>query len=90
MNFLLQKMMLSCKKATELVEKQNVGKLKTVESFQLKLHLSMCKFCNDYSKKSQSINKLLDSFFNNKKVEDAFSDNKLSNSEKQKIKESLK
>ncbi len=44
--------MLSCKKATELVEKRIVVGLSTKERVQLKMHTSMCDACKSYEKQS--------------------------------------
>lgn len=51
--------MLSCKKATELVEKQSLVGLSTKERFRLRLHTSMCDGCTAYQKQSLLIDKLL-------------------------------
>ncbi|MCF8276477.1 MAG: zf-HC2 domain-containing protein [Flavobacteriales bacterium] len=48
MGKIMNVMMLSCRKATELMEKKLDKKLSTTETFQLKLHISMCKACSDY------------------------------------------
>ena len=56
-------MMLSCVKATELMEiKENVplGLLKTM---QLHMHTAMCSGCRNYLKQSRLINKLLQKEF---------------------------
>lgn len=45
-------MMLSCKKATELIEKKNCVKLSMTEKIQLNLHTKMCKSCNAYKQES--------------------------------------
>jgi len=58
-------MMLSCVKATELMEmKENVplGLLKTM---QLYMHTAMCSGCRNYMKQSRLINALLQKKFNN-------------------------
>lgn len=54
--------MYSCKKATEMVEKQNITGLTTGETLQLKLHLAICKACKAYIRQS----KLIDRFFETK------------------------
>lgn len=51
-------LMLSCCKATELMEKELHFKLNALEKIQLRLHTSMCNACNTYQK-------------NNKLMEDA-------------------
>ena len=61
----MNKIMLSCKKATELVERKHENKLSFQEGFQLNLHLLMCKTCNAYEKQSKLLNKALSKFFRN-------------------------
>lgn len=51
--------MLSCKKATELIEKQSLVGLSAKEKFRLHLHTSMCDGCTAYRKQSLLIDKLL-------------------------------
>lgn len=48
----------SCKKTTELIDKQMLTSLTLKEKLQLKAHKSICKTCNGYEKQS----KLLDAF----------------------------
>lgn len=50
-------LLLSCIKATELIEKKLHFKLSVKESLQLKLHKSMCKACTSYEKHSILIDK---------------------------------
>lgn len=56
MNFL----MLSCKKATELIEKKSVFGLSWKENIQLKVHTKMCDACSHYQKQSKEIDNLLE------------------------------
>jgi stress-induced morphogen len=59
----MNEMMLSCVKATELMEmKENVplGLLKTM---QLHMHTAMCSGCRNYLKQSRLINELLQKEF---------------------------
>lgn len=51
--------MLSCKKATELVEKRKLSRLEKLEGIQLKMHLSMCSNCSNYAKQTRFIDRLL-------------------------------
>ncbi len=62
-------MMLSCKKATELMEKREVSPLSFVEGIQLKMHLSMCDACQSYEKQSDLINKAVGKWFSDKAEE---------------------
>lgn len=50
--------MLSCKKATELIEKKLLVKLSFKENIQLQLHKSMCGACTTYEKQSKKLDEL--------------------------------
>ncbi|MBI5371981.1 MAG: hypothetical protein HZA79_08140 [Sphingobacteriales bacterium] len=52
-------LMLSCKKATGLIEKKAVTRLTFKEGLQLRLHKSMCDACTAYEKQSKKIDGLL-------------------------------
>lgn len=56
---LMNWLMLSCKKATELMEKQSLGGLSPKEKFRLRMHTSMCNGCTAYQKQSLQIDNLL-------------------------------
>lgn len=60
MGSLLNNMMLSCKKATELIEKKSVVELLFTEKMQLKMHTLMCSTCKKYESQS----KIIDLFLN--------------------------
>lgn len=60
----MSKPFLSCKNATEFVEKKQHEKLTFKEGLQLKLHLMMCKICSAYEKQSLLIGKVLKKHFN--------------------------
>ena len=53
MKKLMNILMLSCKKATELLEKRSVVKLSIKEKIQLKMHTNMCKVCHAYENQSK-------------------------------------
>nr|WP_276902662.1 hypothetical protein [Pedobacter kyonggii] len=59
MNKLMNWMMLSCKKATELIEKKSLVDLSAKEKIMLKLHTSMCDGCSAYQTQSLLIDELL-------------------------------
>ena len=59
MKKIMQLIMLSCKKATELIEKKLLIKLSFREKVQLKMHKSFCDACTAYEKQSKLIDKLL-------------------------------
>jgi hypothetical protein len=65
---IMNAMMVSCVKATELMEmKENVplGLLKTM---QLHMHTAMCSGCRNYLKQSRLINQLLQKKFDTLRV----------------------
>lgn len=59
MKRLMNRLMLSCKKSSELLEKRLHAKLSMLEKFQLILHLTMCDACKTYKKQSQLMHDLL-------------------------------
>lgn len=50
---------LSCEKATFLIEKQLHTTLSPLEKLQLRTHLSLCKYCTTYKVKAIFLDKLL-------------------------------
>lgn len=50
---------LSCKKATELIDKKSLVHLSLKEKLQLHLHKSICDACTAYEKQSKEIDLLL-------------------------------
>lgn len=50
---------LSCEKATFLIEKQLHTSLSPLEKLQLQVHLSLCKYCTAYKVKATFLHKLL-------------------------------
>ena len=55
-------LMLSCKKATELVEKKHTFGLNRVEGFRLWLHLKMCDACHAYAQQTILISNAMKKF----------------------------
>lgn len=55
MNFL----MLSCKKASELIDKKSLIKLSWKENLQLNMHTAMCDGCKTYEKQSLILDNIL-------------------------------
>jgi hypothetical protein len=49
---IMQKLFLSCLRATELIEKKFCFKLSLKEKLQLKGHKMMCNACSNYEKQS--------------------------------------
>jgi len=62
-------LLLSCYKATELIEKKMHFKLTVKENFQLKIHKSMCKACSNYEKQNIIIEKGIANLGNMKNFE---------------------
>lgn len=47
--------MYTCKKATELIEKEPFEKLSFLTKVRMKMHLMMCGACSNYKKQSQTL-----------------------------------
>lgn len=59
MKKIMHLLMLSCKKATELIEKKTLVGLSFREKVQLNIHKSMCEACTAYEKQSLKIDELV-------------------------------
>ena len=81
----MMKMMLNCRQASLLVDKQEYVELSTKEKMDLKMHLSTCKYCRNYSAQSKIINKTLAKAFKFNELE-----LKLSDEQKQRLINSVK
>ncbi len=57
MKKLMNKLLLSCLRATELIEKKLHFKLSVREKLQLRMHKMMCSACSNYEKQSVFIDK---------------------------------
>jgi len=55
----MNKLMLSCKKATELMDRKNYILLSRTEKFQLLLHKNLCDACRQYEKQSAMLDSIL-------------------------------
>jgi len=53
------KILLSCKQASELVEKKQDKRISVKERMQLNLHLWICRACAIYEKQSKALGMLL-------------------------------
>lgn len=51
--------MLSCQKATELIDKKSVAGLSVKEDLQLQMHTAICDGCKTYQKQIKLIDELL-------------------------------
>ena len=56
----------SCKKTTELIDKQLFTPLTAKEKMQLQVHKSMCKTCNAYEHQSKIIDQIIGKWFTGK------------------------
>ncbi len=56
----IKEVLMSCRRATKLLEKKELAPLNPVENLGLKLHLFACKYCAEYQKQHQVINDLLE------------------------------
>ena len=65
---LMNLLMLSCKKATLLIEKRQGFSLSIKEKMQVKLHASMCNACRSYEKQNSVINGAISNWFLNDTV----------------------
>ncbi|TLX77533.1 hypothetical protein E9993_02525 [Labilibacter sediminis] len=67
-------LLLSCFKATQLIEKDKEGGLSVIKKMQLSVHKSMCKACALYEVQSdildQAIQKISDRTINEQSVDD--------------------
>lgn len=63
MKNLMQVFMLSCRQASELVEKKLLVGLTLKEKIQLKVHTSVCKICTQYEIQSTKIDNLFKKHF---------------------------
>ncbi len=70
MKKLMNYLVLSCRRATELIEKRALVRLTFKEKVQLGMHKSMCDACTEYEKQSRKIDELL-----HKHIHDASIDN---------------
>ena len=59
MKRLINILLLSCQKATELIEKEQYFGLSYLEKFRLRVHLTICDFCTRYKKQSRFLHDVL-------------------------------
>ena len=60
----LKKIAYNCKKATFLIEKQQIGKITLKEKMELRIHLTGCSICVTYMQQSAIINQMARKLFN--------------------------
>ncbi len=59
----LKKIAYNCRKATLLIEKQQMGRLTVGERVELGIHLSGCSVCRIFQQQSTTINKMIKDLF---------------------------
>jgi hypothetical protein len=62
----LKKIAYNCRKATLLIEKQQMGRLTMGERVELGIHLSGCSICRIFQQQSITIDKMIKGFFKTK------------------------
>ena len=60
----LKEIAFNCKKATFLIEKQQIGKITLKEKMELKIHLAGCSICVTFMQQSAVINQAARKLFN--------------------------
>lgn len=75
MKGLMNKVMLSCEKATTLIEKKSGDKLSCGENFQLKMHTTVCSACKQYQRQSVLLNDAIKKHVSD--IDQSFSENNL-------------
>lgn len=63
MQKIMNMMVNSCKKTSELIDKQQLTKLTAKEKMQLQVHKSMCKTCTAYEHQSKVIDNIINKWF---------------------------
>lgn len=59
----LKKIQYNCRKATYLIEKQQIGQITIKEKLELKIHLAGCSICRTFQRQSILINHLVRNLF---------------------------
>lgn len=63
MQNVMKRMLETCKKTTELIDKQLLTSLTFKEKMQLQAHKAMCKTCSAYENQSKLIDSFIGSWF---------------------------
>ena len=63
MKTLINYLMLTCQKASALIEKRNLFALTRKEKVMLRIHTAVCKSCMSYQKQSKIIDHALNNHF---------------------------
>ncbi|MGF6848913.1 hypothetical protein QFZ51_004148 [Chitinophaga sp. W3I9] len=73
----LKKIAYNCRKATFLIEKQQIGRITLREKLELRIHLAGCSICKTFQQQSIIINQMVHNFFHSagqaeRKLDDKF------------------
>ncbi len=82
-------LMLSCRKATELMEKELHFKLSFIEKIQLRMHTSMCHACSAYQKNNILLEKKIKNHVSSPNEEKQYKHVKLSEDFKKELVKNL-
>jgi hypothetical protein len=63
MQIVMRMLLRTCKKSTELIDKQMLTPLTLKEKMQLQAHKAVCKTCNTYEHQSKLIDALVGQWF---------------------------
>lgn len=86
MNFLF----LTCRKASELIEKKSLFRLSMKEKFQLTMHTGMCKTCKKWESQSAQLDNTIKQHIHHQEVIASISSMDLSIEKKEEIIQSIK
>lgn len=63
MHIVMRMLLRTCKKSTELIDKQMLTPLTIKEKMQLQAHKAMCETCNAYENQSKLMDKIIGQWF---------------------------
>ncbi|MDB5147239.1 MAG: hypothetical protein JWQ57_1259 [Mucilaginibacter sp.] len=75
----LTKIAYNCKKATYLIEKQDIGEITLREKLELKIHLAGCHVCRVFQQQSIAINRMVKNIFHQRDAENIRLDDEFKN-----------
>lgn len=90
MGKLMNILMITCEKSTELIEKKTYFSLNTMEKIQLYMHTQMCDACKSWQKHSKELDSTLKNHFTTTHTDDNDNQEGLSEKEKETILRKLK
>ncbi|ETZ24089.1 hypothetical protein [Pedobacter sp. V48] len=85
----LRKIQYNCRKATYLIEKQQIGRITLREKLELKIHLAGCSICKTFQRQSIVINHLVRNLFQSTERADVRLDDEFKRNLQQRINQNL-